>query len=200
MLRVGLTGGLATGKTFVAETLRELGCHVIQADLLGHEALLPAGGAYDAVVNLFGGAILDDEALIDRRKLAEVVFADDAKLALLNSLVHPVVAGREEEVMTRIAASEPRAIVVVEAAILIETGSYKRFQKLVVVSCRPEQQLERAIARGMPLEQARDRLRRQLPMEEKIQLADYVIDTSGTIADTVRQTTSVYESLKAQSI
>jgi dephospho-CoA kinase len=197
MLRVGLTGGLASGKSFVGNALAELGCHVIRADDLGHRVLLPGGEAYDAVVNEFGESILDDEGMIDRRRLGAIVFNDAERLHKLNGFVHPAVIHRETAMEDEIAKRDPDGIAVVEAAILDETGSYKRFQKLIVAACAPEQQIERAMRRdSYTKEEALARVRRQLPLEEKIKLADYVIDTSGTKEQTLKQVREVYESLR----
>jgi len=196
MLRVGLTGGLASGKSFVGRALAELGCHLIQADELGHEVLAPGGEAYGAAVAEFGPAILDAEGRIDRGKLAELVFGDPERLARLNALVHPPVIRREEALLAEIAARDPRGIAVVEAAILIETGSHRRFDRIVLALCRPEQQIERAMSRGVSREQALARLRRQMPLEEKRRYAHYVIDTSGSREDTLRQVRQVYDSLR----
>ncbi len=196
MLRVGLTGGLASGKSFVGRALAELGCHLIQADELGHEVLAPGGEAYAAAVAEFGPAILDAEGKIDRGKLAELVFDDPPRLARLNELVHPPVIRREEALLAEIAARDPRGIAVVEAAILIETGSHRRFDRIVLAVCRPEQQIERALSRGVSREQALARLRRQMPLEEKRKYAHYVIDTSGSREETLRQVRQVYDSLR----
>ena len=198
MLRVGLTGGLATGKSFVGHCLADLGCHLVEADELGHQVLLPGGEAYDAVVNEFGGDILDDEGMIDRRLLAARVFDNPERLKKLNSLVHPPVTRREEEIAADIARREPDAILVVAAAILVETGSYKRFDRLIVAVCAPEQQLERAMRRSAyTKEEVMSRLSRQLPLEEKIKVADYIVDTSGSKEQTLQQVRQVYESLRS---
>ncbi len=198
MLRVGLTGGLATGKSFVGRTLADLGCFWIQADELGHRVLEPGGEAYGEVVAEFGRGILDEEGRIDRRKLAGQVFGDPEKLAKLNRIVHPLVIRLEEKLLAEYGARHPEGIAVVEAAILIETGSYKRFDRLIVTVCDPEQQIERAIRRtGMSREEVLARIRRQMPVEEKVKLADYVIDTSGAKEDTVRQVKRVYEELRS---
>ena len=200
MLRVGLTGGLASGKSFVGHALADLGCHLIQADELGHQVLLPGAEAYDAVVNEFGEEILDQDAVIDRRKLSAVVFGNPERLAKLSSLVHPPVIAREERMLAEIVRSDPRAIVVVEAAILIETGSYKRFDRLIVAVCDQEQQVERAMKRdAYNREEVLARLSRQLPLEEKVRLADYVINTSGTKENTLEQVRTVYNSLRSLS-
>jgi dephospho-CoA kinase len=194
---VGLTGGLACGKSFVGEALADLGCHVLQADRLGHEVLLPGGEAYAPVVREFGSGVLGEAGEIDRRALAAQVFGKPERLALLNRLVHPPVVRREEEWMARVAAQDPYGIAVVEAAILIETGSYQRFDKLIVVTCDAEQQMLRSMKRnGAAREEVLARLNRQMPLAEKRKFADFVIDTSGTKEETVRQTRAVYESLR----
>ncbi len=198
MLRVGLTGGLATGKSLVGEALAGLGCYLIKADELGHEVLLPGAEAYDAVVREFGRGILDPNGLIDRKALAVEVFSRPERLALLNSLVHPPVIAREEVELAAIQARDPGAIAVVEAAILIECGSYKRFEKVILAVCDEEQQLERAVLRGgISREEAHARINRQMPLAEKRKYADYIIDTSGTKEDTLRQTREVYNSLRS---
>ena len=194
---MGLTGGLACGKTFVAQALSDLGCHVLQADRLGHEVLLPGGEAYAPVVREFGSGILGESGEIDRRALAAQVFEKPERLALLNSFVHPPVMRREEEWLARVAAEDPRGIAVVEAAILIETGSYKRFDKLIVAACGVEQQVQRSIKRdGASREEVLARISRQMPLAERRKFADFVIETSGTKEETVRQARAVYESLR----
>lgn len=198
MIRAGLTGGLASGKSFVGRTLEELGCRVVRADDLGHQVLLPGGEAFDAVVARFGTAILGDGGAIDRRRLAGEVFGDPERLAELNRLVHPAVIRREEQFIEDVRRADPSAIVVVEAAILIETGSYRRFDKLILVVCGEEQQIERAIHRdGTTREEVLARLARQMPLEEKRQYADFIIDSSGPKERTVEQTRAVYTALRS---
>lgn len=196
MLKVGLTGGLATGKTFVGRELAKLGCYVIQADALGHQVLEPAGAAHVPVVEHFGVAILTD-GRIDRKKLAEVVFHDPGQLEVLNSIVHPFVFVLEDQRLQEIAAKDSGAIAVIEAAILIETGAFRRYEKVILTVCQPEQQIERAMARGLSERDVRARLERQMPIEEKRRFADYIIDTSGTPESTVEQTRVVYTSLRS---
>jgi dephospho-CoA kinase len=197
MLKVGLTGGLACGKTFVGEALAALGCHVLQADQLGHSVLLPGGEAYAPVVREFGPGILAANGEIDRRALAEQVFGSAERLALLNSLVHPPVLRHEEAWLERVAVSDPRAIAVIEAAIVIEIGIQQRFDKLIVAVCEEEQQIERSMKRdGVAREQVQARLSRQMPLFEKRKFADFIVDTSGTKEETLRQTRAVYESLR----
>jgi len=201
MLRVGLTGGLASGKSFVGHALAELGCYLIEADQLGHQVLLPDGEAYAGVIQEFGGEILDPERLIDRKKLAALVFDNPERLEKLNRLVHPPVGERQARMIAEVAQRDPKAIVVVAAAILVETGSYRRFDRLIVVTCTLEQQIERAMKRGpYSREEVMARLNRQLPLEEKVRLADYVIDTSGTKENTLGQVRAVYNSLRSLSV
>lgn len=197
MLKVGLTGGLATGKSFVGQALVDLGCHLLQADRLGHAVLAPTGEAYQGVVAEFGPAILNPDGTIARSRLGEIVFADPARLARLNELVHPHVFARQEAWFAELAARDPHAIAVVEAAIMIESGSYRRYHCLILTVCREDLQIARAMARdSLTEDQIRTRLARQLPETEKRKYADYVIDTSGTPADTLEQTAQVFAQLK----
>jgi dephospho-CoA kinase len=201
MLRVGLTGGLASGKSFVGHALADLGCYLIEADKLGHEVMLPGAEAYDAIVREFGPGVLDSEGRISRRKLSGIVWNDPERLEKLSSLVHPPVQEREEIRMAEIARADPRAIVVVEAAILVETGRYKCFDRLIVVTCASEQQMERALERGSyNKEEILARLNRQLPLAEKLRVADYVIDTSGAKEATLEQVRTVYDKLRSLTV
>lgn len=198
MLRVGLTGGLACGKSFVGRTLKDLGCHLISADDLGHDVLQPGGDAFEPVVAEFGNGILDEAGAIDRRKLASLVFDHPERLKRLNEMVHPAVIRREEELIKQAEAADPGGIVVMEAAILVETGSYKRFEKLIVVVCTEDQQVARSVHRdGCTEEEARNRLKRQMPVEQKRKFADFIVDTSGAKEDTILQTRRVYEELRS---
>jgi len=197
MLKVGLTGGLACGKSFVGEALASCGCFLVRADELGHEVLEPGGEAYDAVIEEFGRGIVNGDGRIDRTVLGNLVFGSPERLARLNALVHPPVLAREERLIAAFAAREPHGIAVVEAAILIETGSYKRFDCILLVICREEQQVERAMRReGSTEANVRARLSRQMPLDEKRKFARFVIDTSGEKEDAVRQTRAVYEELR----
>jgi dephospho-CoA kinase len=201
MLRVGLTGGLASGKSFVGTVLGDLGCHVIHADELGHQVLLKGGSVYDSVVREFGETILNEDKSINRRKLAAIVFADAGRLKVLNSFVHPVVIRMEEDLINEAASVDADAIAVVEAAILIETGSYKRFHTIILAVCSEEEQIRRAMHRDrITEEEARVRLSRQMSLAEKRKYATFIIDTSGAKEDTVAQTQAVYEQLRSMRI
>jgi dephospho-CoA kinase len=197
-LRVGLTGGLASGKTYVSEELERLGCFVVHADALGHAVLIPGGEAYDATVREFGAGILNPDGTINRRLLASAVFGRPESLERLNSFVHPPVRARTERALAEFFERQPDGIAVVEAAILVETGSWRNYDKLIVVVCTPEQQIERAAKRdGLTREEAMARLARQMPLSEKMRYADYVIDTSGEKEHAIEQTRRVYSELRS---
>ena len=199
MLKVGLTGGLGCGKSFVAAELRRLGCHLIEADRLGHEVLAPGGEAYQAVVREFAPPLLPDGS-IDRRALAADVFEHPDRLQRLNEVVHPPVKAREQAWLEAVAAEDPHGVAVVEAAILVETGTYRNYDRLIVVVCNEGVQTQRALARhGATLKDVQARLSRQMPLMEKQKFADYIIDTSGTPEDTLRQTGEVYAALRREA-
>ncbi len=194
---VALTGGLATGKSHVGKVLESLGCHVIEADALGHLALAPNGEAFAPVLAEFGPAILKSNGSIDRKALASIVFHNPERLQALNAIVHPAVARLRQAQVDSILARDPLAIIVVEAAIHIETGGYKQYQKLILVVCSEQEQVKRAMARdNANREEVLARIAQQMPLSEKRKYADYVIDTGGTPEETRRQTTEVYNSLR----
>jgi dephospho-CoA kinase len=198
MLSVGLTGGLASGKSFVGSQLAALGCVLIKADNLGHAVLEPGAEAYQEVIDEFGASILNPDSTIDRRRLASLVFDHPDRLDKLNSIVHPQVRARARALADEASARDPSAIIVTEAAILIETGSYRNYDRLIVAVCTDQQQIERAMHRdGITRDEALARLRCQLPLSEKVKLADFVIDTSGPKENTTAQTRVVYEALRS---
>jgi dephospho-CoA kinase len=196
MLKVGLTGGLATGKSYVSARLEKLGCHVIQADRLGHDVLRRGGEAFEDVLAEFGAGILGDDGEIDRKVLGAIVFPAPEKLAKLNALVHPHVFQRQQEFFQQVLRADPDGIAVVEAAIMIESGSHTGYDRLILVVCPEDLQIRRFVERGGTEAEARDRLARQLPLDEKRKFADFVIDTSGTFEETEKQVRDVYEHLK----
>ena len=196
MLRVGLTGGLAGGKTFVAGVFERLGCFVISADRLGHEVLRSDGEAFGNVIAEFGESVLGDDGEIDRKKLGKIVFTDAVMLKQLSLLVHPHVLQRQEDLFSEIAKHDPKAITISEAAIMVETGSHTRYDRIVIAVCPPGLQIRRYCKRENVSEtDALARLARQMPIEEKRKYADYVIDTAGTKQETEIQVCSVYEEL-----
>lgn len=197
MLKVGLTGGYATGKTFVASELERLGCHVLYADRLGHLVLEPDGEAYAPTVEAFGPSILNADGTINRKRLGELVFGSPERLEKLTGFVHPAVFRLEERFESEFAAADPGGISVYEAAILIETGRYARFDRLILTDCALEVQIARGMKRdGFSRDEVLQRLSRQLPFEEKKKHAHFVIDTSGEKADTLRQIGAVFCELK----
>jgi len=204
MLRVGLTGGIATGKTTVATILRELGCHMIDADRIAHRLIEPGAAAYEDVVREFGRGILTSDGRVDRQKLGAIVFADPARITRLNAIVHPRVLEAQDRELDSIDRTEPHAIAVVEAALLIEAGYAPKLDCLVVTWCTPEQQLARltqqdgvmGAGRGLTLEQARQRIAAQMPIEEKRRMADEVIDCSGSLESTREQAVARLAKLK----
>ena len=200
MLKVGLTGGLASGKTHVARLLEDLGCRVIHADRLGHEALESGSVIYHQVTAEFGREIVRDNGEIDRKALGALVFPNPERLKVLNSLVHPYVFRRQEEFFEQTARNDPHGIAVVEAAIMIESGSYKRYDRLLLTVCPPATQIRRFREReGATEEEARARLDCQMPLEEKRRYADYIIDTAGTFEETGLQVHDVYQELKQEA-
>ena len=200
MLKVGLTGGYASGKSFVAAEFRRLGCRVILADELGHAVLQPDGAAYCDVADFFGRQILSPNGAIDRKELAAIVFSTPDLLTKLNSFVHPAVWKLEEESLREIAAREPRGIAIVEAAILVETGRYSAFDRLILTACSLETQVARGMRRGnLTREQVMARIERQMPLEAKKRFAHYVIDTDGSEENTLGQVAAVYQDLQLRA-
>jgi dephospho-CoA kinase len=197
MLKVGLTGGYATGKSFVAQELERLGCHIIYADRLGHEVLLLDGEAYAPVLAEFGREILGDEGRIDRKKLAALVFGDPARLKTLSSFVHPAVFRLEQKLLSEFEAHDPLGIVVIEAAILIEASRTDFFDKIILTACDPEVQIARGMKRdNSTREQVVARLANQMPEEEKRKHADFIVDTSGTKEQTAAQVFAIQSQLR----
>lgn len=187
MLTVGLTGGIASGKSTVAGLLQQRGCAIIEADLLAHEYLQPENSVSQEVIREFGAEILDPTGKIDRAKLGELVFGHAERIERLNAIIHPHVLKEIARRLQELQRTGETGIAVVVAALHIETGFYKTFDRLAVAWCRPEQQLERLLSRGFTSQQAVRRIASQMPIEEKRRLADDQIDCSGTLEETTRQ-------------
>ena len=197
VLKVGLTGGYASGKSFVAAELEHLGCFLIYADKLGHDVLRPAGEAYAPTVDAFGPSILAPDGTIDRKKLGSLVFASPDLLAKLNGFVHPAVFRLEEQLLDQFALANPDGITVIEAAILIETGRYRAFDRVILTACSAEVQIARAIARdALSRDQVLERLSRQMLLADKKRYADFVIDTEGPKSETLLQVARIFEELR----
>ena len=202
MLIVGLTGGIATGKSHALAEFKRLGACVIDADLLAHRVIERGRRAYDEVVREFGETVLGAGGEIDRKKLGKIVFADESRLKRLNAIVHPRVFEEQEAELFALESRKRRKcrVVIVDAALMVETGSHKRYEKIIVVFCPPELQLARLMSRDkLSLEEAALRISRQMPILEKIKYGDYLVDTSGKFSDTRRQIKQVYRELRIKS-
>jgi dephospho-CoA kinase len=208
MLKVGLTGGIASGKSVVGEMFVALGAHLVQADRIAHSLMQPGEAVYNEVVRHFGRGILNPDGSVNRTKLAEAAFgpADDpgdraSRVEELNRIVHPAVIRSQDEWMEAVGRKDPRAVAIVEAALILEAGAADRFDRLIVVTCDPEQRAERFAARQkVDLETARREVARrmaaQLPDAEKIKKAQFVIDNSGPLGNTRQQVARVWEKLR----
>ena len=196
MLRVGLTGSIGVGKSFVASVFNELGSHVLDADQTAREVVFPGTLGLAAITDEFGEEILNPDGTLNRKQLGTIVFADQEKRQRLNHILHPFIIARQDEILNEWEREDPKGIGIVDAALMIESGGYKRFDKLIVVHCRPEVQLERLMLRDhLSLEEAQRRIKAQMPQEEKQRFADYLIDTSDGYELTKDQVSRVYGEL-----
>jgi dephospho-CoA kinase len=198
MQKLGITGGIASGKSAVAAMLRGLGFHVLDADRLAHRLTEPGQPAYEEILKEFGADLVTTDGRLDRPKLGAMVFADPAKLARLNAIVHPRVAEetfRQFEEWQRGGTSDAAFV---EAALLIEAGMHKKLDGLVIAWCKPEQQLDRLLARGMSETEARRRIAAQMPVEEKLHYATEKIDCSGSLDHTRQQVQTLAAKLRPQ--
>ncbi|HEX6718193.1 MAG TPA: dephospho-CoA kinase [Pyrinomonadaceae bacterium] len=196
MLRVGLTGSIGVGKSFVASVFVELGCHVLDADQTAREVVMPGTSGLKALTEAFGDDILNADGTLDRQRLGALIFADQSQRQRLNHILHPFIIVRQDEILNGWEADDPEGIGIVDAALMIESGGYKRFDKLIVVHCRPEVQLERLMFRDkLSREEAERRIRSQMPQEEKQKFADYLIDTSDGFELTRARSVEIYNKL-----
>jgi dephospho-CoA kinase len=206
MLKVGLTGSIASGKSAVGEMFVALGAHLVQADRIAHQLMLPGQAVYNEVVRHFGGGVLNSDLSVNRSRLAEAAFgkgpsATASRIEELNRIVHPAVIRSQEEWMEEMGQQDPNAVAIVEAALILEAGAAKRFDRLIVVTCSDEQRIARFAARQkLDLEAARKEVARrmaaQIPEAEKIKVADFVIDNSGPLDQTREQVRRVWEQLR----
>src|SRR5687768_2061228 len=196
MLRVGLTGSIAVGKSYVTSVFAELGCHVLDADQTAREVVLPGSPGLESVAKTFGPEILNPDGTLNRQRLGEIVFADETKRQKLNELLHPFIIARQDEIMRAWEQEDPNGIGIIDAALMIESGGYRRFDKLIVVHCRPEVQLERLMLRSsLSRDEAQARIDSQMPQAEKQKYADYLIDTSDGFEITRKRTLEVHNDL-----
>jgi dephospho-CoA kinase len=196
MLKVGLTGGIASGKSSVGRMFVELGCRLIDSDLITRELFAPGQSVNKAVAAEFGLRVIAADGSINRGVLAELVFNDRSLREKLNAIVHPAIRNRQEEFLQTVARENPHAIGIVEAALIIEAGNYVHYDKVILVGCTPEVQRRRLRERSaLTEEQIEARIASQMPMEKKLPYADYVIDNSGELSDTREQVQGIYEQL-----
>jgi dephospho-CoA kinase len=197
MLKIGLTGGIASGKSTVSRMFQELGCRVLDSDAITHQLFEPGNPVNAAVAEAFGPSAVAPDGSINRKVLGDMVFKSPELRRKLNSLVHPAIAQRQTEFLSSVAAEDPHAIAIIEAALMVEVGTYKNYDKLIVVVCPPDVQRARLSARsGLTPQQIESRIASQMPMEEKTKVADFVIDNSGDVAETRRQVEQVYRDLR----
>ncbi len=193
MLKVGLTGSIAVGKSYVCDVFRELGCHVLDADETARDVVAPGTPGLSQIIKEFGEDILLPDGSLDRKKLGAIVFNDPDKRQLLNSIVHPLVIEEQDRWISEREAEHPDGIAMVDAALMIESGGYKRFDRLIVVWCEDDIQLERLMRRdGLDEAAAKARIAAQMPQAEKKRFADHLIDTSAGFDDTRRRVREVY--------
>lgn len=197
MLKVGLTGSIAVGKTFVCQVLAELGCHVLDADHTAREVVKPNAAGWVEIRAAFGAEVFQENDELDRKKLGAIVFADEEKRQLLNSIIHPLVIGEQNKWLREKESEDHDGIAVIDAALMIESGGYRRFDKLVVVWCRPEVQVKRLIKRNfLNREEAEKRIASQMSQEEKKKYGNYLIDTSEGFEASRQQTENLLKQLK----
>ena len=198
ILKVGLTGGIATGKSTVARTLAGLGCVTIDADAVVGKLYRPGQAGHEALVRVYGREILRADGEIDRPKLANIAFANAEATRALNSLIHPLVLEEEQRIIEAESRRFPERdrIVVIEATLLLESGGKGRYDKIVVVDSDPALQLERGVKRGMRREDVERRLAQQMKRDERLALADYVIVNDGDVRGLEVETHRVYARLR----
>ncbi len=194
---VGLTGGIATGKSLVSNELKRLGAHIIDADLIAREIVEPGKPAYKELIEAFGEGILNEDKTLDRRALGRMVFSDREKLKKINNITHPKILKRIEEEIAKINSGGKDAVIVVDAAVLIEAGAHKSVDKVIVVYAGEDRQIERIKKRDSLSEnEARCRINSQIPLKEKLRYADYVIYNDDTVEEVVKKAQELYNSLK----
>lgn len=195
-LLVGLTGGIATGKSTVSTMFAHLGAKIVDADLLAREVVMPGQPAHAEIVREFGPDVLQEDGSLDRKRLGAIVFADPARRKRLEEITHPAIHRRQQRILSVYEEEGFQGIVMWDAALLIESSSAKLMDRVVVVVADPATELERLMARdGFAEEEARRRIVSQMPLAEKVKVADYVIDNSGSRAETERRVREVYRAL-----
>ena len=196
ILKAGLTGGIASGKSTIMRMFASLGAKTADADAIVARLYQPGEAGYEAIVHTYGREVLRTDGEIDRKKLADVAFANPAEAQKLNALIHPIVIAEQQRMMRDAEKREGDVIYVIEATLLLESGGRERYDKIIVVDVDPEVQIARALGRGMTREEVMRRIAHQMPREERLRHADYVIDNSGDEREALAQVTGVYEGLR----
>lgn len=193
---VGLTGGVATGKSLISGELGRLGAHVVDADLIAREVIAKGSPAYNEIVEAFGAAVLKEDGSIDRKRLADAIFSDEDKRLKLNRITHPRIIRRMWEEVERIRRRDPEALIVLDAPLLIEAGLHKDVEKVIVVYSDEDKQITRLMRKeGLDISGAKRRVLSQMPLKEKMGLADYLIENNGTVEDALKEALSLYAAL-----
>ncbi len=199
MLRIGLTGSIAVGKSFVLARFGELGCRTTDADRIARQVVQPGSIGLEKIVGEFGRDILGEDGSLSRPRLGAIVFADEDRRRALNEILHPLIIEEQNRLLEEWERQDPDGIAVVEAALMIESGGFSRFDKLIVVHCAQEVQIERLMLRNnITLDEAERRIAAQMPQAEKMRYADFLIDSSGSAEETRRRTDEVYSALRAE--
>ncbi len=198
MLTVGLTGGISTGKSTVAKMFEDLGCHVLDSDAITRELFQPGQPTNALVTKAFGPSVVAPDGSINRPALGELVFKDETLRNRLNGIVHPAIIERQKQFLDSVASTDPDGIAIVEAALMVEVGTYLNYDKLIVVVTKPQIQRKRLRERsGLPLDQIRSRIAAQMPMQEKRKFADFIVENSKDVESTHRQVEEIHRELKA---
>ena len=198
MIIAGLTGTIGTGKSTVAAMFKELGAFIIDADKLAHDVVEPGKRAWQGIVDSFGQDILNGDRTLNRQKLADIVFKDKARLQILNSIVHPAVLAEDARLVEQQRAVDPNGLIVKDIPLLLEVGpeiARQMVEVIIVVYCSPAVQLKRLIGRGMTEADAQNRIRNQVPVEEKKKFADFLVNNDGSLEETRQQVVQIYNKI-----
>lgn len=196
-LFVGLTGNMGSGKTLAARIFEELGSHIIDADAICHSLVEPGKPALKEIIQVFGGSLIDENQELKRSKLAQIVFNDPGKRKILENILHPKVFEEEQKIFQQLEKDNPQVLAIVDAALLIESGNYKNMDQIVVVKCSKEKQINRLIKRNRwTLKDIEIRLKTQMPIDDKIKYADYIIDNNKTVDELRKQIYTIHQKMK----
>jgi dephospho-CoA kinase len=200
-LLAGLTGGMGSGKTTVGNLFKALGAYVLDADEICRSLVEPGKPAWQEIVDLLGNGIVKDDQTLDRRKIADIVFKDPEKKKALEAILHPRVMEEEQVLYKKILKEDPEALVIIDAALLIESGNYRKVDKVIVIACDEETQLRRIMAKNMfSREDAQRRLQQQMPLEEKIKFADFVLQNDSGLPELKKKVEALFHQLQQLTV